>query len=180
MVLLFERFCVASRSIPLDLQREGIKIKEQIASLRDKKTDSMSDEQLLGYILDDHNDMDSMAKAVLKIMSVDTADQAVNRTNAYKILMNALEFDLPRETLIKIIRMQTQNNEYAGRVREKATLKLDEEDLEAVLEGKIPGAVFSAIGKIESKEYLRQYIETTKYDNNREAARKRLREPENG
>ena len=171
-------FASQAGSIPPDLQREGIKIKEQIAALRSGKTDDMSDEQLLRYILDDNNDMDSRAEAVLKIKSVNTVNQLVDQINAYKINLNALEFDLPREMVIKIIRNQTQNNERAGKVRTKATLKLGEEDLEAVLEGKIPGAVYYAIGKIENKEFLRNYIETTKYDDNREQAKKRLQELE--
>lgn len=163
-------------AIPSDIQELGNTIKEQITQLRNKKTDELSDEDLVNYILDDSNDMASRAEAVLKIRDPETVNRLVDQTKAYPILLNALDFDLPRDTVVKIIERQTMNTEWAGRVRKKATLKLSEEDLEKVLDGEIPGAIFPAIRSIENKEFLKNYIETTKYDDNREEAVKRLQE----
>lgn len=175
-IYYLDNFAPLAGSIPSYIQREGSKIKEEILALRSSTTDDLSDEELLYYILDDNNDSNSRSDAVLKIKNIETVVRLVEKTHSYSVLLNALEFDLPRDTVVKIIEMQTMNNEWAGKVRRKATLKLSQEDLEAVLEGKIPGATFHAISKIENKEFLQKYIETAKYEDDRAQAKKRLLE----
>ena len=95
----------------------------------------------------------------------------------YPVVLKILDHDISQESLLKILdSVRRANSKPAGEIRKKATLKLSEENLEAVLEGEVPGAIYYAIMKIEDKYFLERYIETTERDDNRETAKKRLEE----
>ena len=163
--------------IPPSLEREAAQAREQIAALRDSVTDNMSDQELLKFIQDDSRDRDARAKAVGKIKDPSVLDQAAQTVNDYPVVLKILDHDISQESLLKILdSVRRANGNQAGEIRKKATLKLNEENLEAVLEGEVPGAIYYAIMKIEDKYFLERYIETTERDDNRETAKKRLEE----
>ena len=163
--------------IPPSLEREAAQAKEQIAALRDSVTDNMSDQELLQFIRDDSRDRDARVKAVGKIKDPSVLDQAAQTVDDYPVVLKILDHDISQESLLKILdSVRRANSKPAGEIRKKATLKLSEENLEAVLEGEVPGAIYYAIMKIEDKYFLERYIETTERDDNRETAKKRLEE----
>ena len=140
-------------------------------------TDNMSDQELLKFIQDDSRDRDARAKAVGKIKDPSVLDQAAQTVNDYPVVLKILDHDISQESLLKILdSVRRANGNQAGEIRKKATLKLNEENLEAVLEGEVPGAIYYAIMNIEDKYFLERYIETTERDDNRETAKKRLEE----
>ena len=163
--------------IPPSLEREAAQAREQIAALRDSVTDNMSDQELLKFIQDDSRDRDARAKAVGKIKDLSVLDQAAQTVSDYPVVLKILDHDISQESLLKILdSVRRANSKPAGEIRKKATLKLSEENLEAVLEGEVPGAIYYAIMNIEDKYFLERYIETTERDDNRETAKKRLEE----
>ena len=163
--------------IPPSLEREAAQAREQIAALRDSVTDNMSDQELLKFIQDDSRDRDARAKAVGKIKDPSVLDQAAQTVDDYPVVLKILDHDISQESLLKILdSVRRANGNQAGEIRKKATLKLNEENLEAVLEGEVPGAIYYAIMNIEDKYFLERYIETTERDDNRETAKKRLEE----
>lgn len=170
--------------IPPEIKKEGEKAKEEIASLR---TEGLSDDELIKIAADNGRDMIIRRAAAKKIKDPAAVDKLAEETDHYSILLDLLKRDLPRETVLKILdkykgKTKSQNS-WAESVILTAVMKLDEDDLKMVLDGKVPGADVLgvknfAIAKIEDKAFLQQYIQTEKSEMQKQIAIKRLQQLE--
>jgi len=164
-------------AVPSHYQIKGKALQKRISDLRKQKLfeqlETMTEEEKYKFVMDTEQDTDQRAEAVLKMSDAKLVNQIALEATAYPVLTNTLSFPLPRETVIKLAN-QRMNNEYANKLRAKATEKLNEADLEAVVLGKISGAIFVAIERIDNKEFLEKYIQTADSMECKERAQKRL------
>ncbi|MDL2235146.1 hypothetical protein LJC07_03190 [Christensenellaceae bacterium OttesenSCG-928-L17] len=117
-------------AVPASLQADGTELQKQISELRRENLfqalSSMTDAEIYQFVMDTDNHVDMRAEAVLKMKDVDFINKIALESNAYPVLINTLDFPLPKETVLHLTN-QT-NNAWGNKVRSKALRKLEELD----------------------------------------------------